>query len=326
MTVRRYGRYYWCDFMVEGKRYRKSLKVNDKSLAQKIETKFRDEIISDRWFHKEPAQDKTFKDLIDKFHSGQYISEKSFAAYESVLKSLEIFFGETPLKNFSPKLVEDFKLWMINKGHKPNTIIHKLKILKRLFNLAVNNWQWFEKNPISNFKIGSTINRERRLTGEEEEKLFSSSPLWLREFISFTLNTGFRRGETLSLSWKDVDLHNRVIHLKNTKNQVPLSIPMNDVVFNLLKEKSKVRNLNNDRIFPFSIGVLEPHFRKVCSEAGISNLHIHDLRHSFASKLIEKGVDVSIVQKLLNHKNLTMTQRYLHHNYETLRSAVSKLS
>lgn len=147
----------------------------------------------------------------------------------------------------------------------------------------------------------------------------------------FALNTGMRRGEILSLTWKGVDLFRKTVTVFLSKNGERRTIPINETVFNLLKEKSKVRQLSTHLVFysraysGINVHNLRRAFISVLSKTGIENFHFHDLRHTFATRLVQKGVDIYKVQRLLGHKTPTMTQRYAHHYPESLRDGVDVL-
>ena len=106
---------------------------------------------------------------------------------------------------------------------------------------------------------------------------------------------------------------------------------MNEVVFELLKAKSKVRSIKTDLVFPSTVGTkkgernLRTMFEKAVKKADVEDFRFHGLRHTFATRLVQSGKDLYQVQSLLSHKTLSMTQRYAHHYPESLREAVRVL-
>jgi integrase len=166
--------------------------------------------------------------------------------------------------------------------------------------------------------------RDRWLTAEEEENLLKVCPSWLGELVIFALNTGMRVGEIISLKWKGVDLFRKTVTVFRSKNKEPRTIPINETVFEMLKNKVKVRSISG-LVFhsPFHtklhITSIDHAFKKALKMAGIENFHFHDLRHSFATR---SGRDLYKVQRLLGHKSPTMTQRYAHHYPGSPRDAV----
>jgi integrase len=91
----------------------------------------------------------------------------------------------------------------------------------------------------------------------------------------------------------------------------------------MLKNINKVVDISR-RVFPISVRSLREAFDKTLSKVGISDFHFHDLRHTFATRLVQNGVDVYKVKELLGHRTITM--RYAHHYPESLRSSVSVLN
>jgi integrase len=144
------------------------------------------------------------------------------------------------------------------------------------------------------------------------------------------LNTGMRKGEILSLEWSQIDLDNRTIRIDNSKTkQGERRIPMNDTVWNLLSGLEQ--NRKGEFVFPSPRGAdgrMRDHkkgFWKAIKLAGIDHIRFHDMRHSFASKLVRAGVDLITVQHLLGHSKITMTARYAHSLADAKIEAVKKL-
>ena len=106
---------------------------------------------------------------------------------------------------------------------------------------------------------------------------------------------------------------------------------MAGTVLQVLKEKTKVRSLEMDRVFcskiftPMESGHLRRAFRLALRKVRIEDFHFHDLRHTFATRLVQAGVDMYKVQRLLGHESPIMTQRYAHHYPESLRDGVEIL-
>ncbi|MBF0466713.1 MAG: site-specific integrase [Nitrospirae bacterium] len=207
----------------------------------------------------------------------------------------------------------------------------ELELLRAALNIALREWEWIETNPFWKIKIDQPKgHKERWLTNQEEERLLSVSPQWLSEFIVFALNTGMRREELLSLTWTRVDLQRMVVILIETKNGENRTVPLNQLAFEVLQRKSIIRNIS-DYVFPSQNGKkiiarnLLRAFYVARTKANLQDVRIHDLRHTFASRLVQAGVDLYVVKELLGHKSFKMTSRYAHHNSESLRHGVDVL-
>jgi integrase len=203
--------------------------------------------------------------------------------------------------------------------------------MKKAFNLAIKEWEWIEKNPVARVSMEVENNkRDRWLTDEEEERLLKVCPSWLRELVAFALNTGMRLGEIISLEWKGVDLFRKTVTVFKSKNKEPRTIPINKIVFEMLKDRARVMSISG-LVFPSPIHIklhvtsVDHAFRKAVEKAKIKDLHFHDLRHTFATRVAQSGKDLYQVQRLLGHKSPSMTQRYAHHSPESLRDAVEVL-
>lgn len=139
------------------------------------------------------------------------------------------------------------------------------------------------------------------------------------------LYTGCRESEVLTLKWKDVHLEDGYLYLEDSKVGVR-TIPLNE------KAKEIIRSLEQKEgnLYVFCGGVPGQHlketkttWRKVRELAGISDVRLHDLRHSFASFALKKGVDLYTVSKLLGHKNIATTTRYAHLELDHLKKATN---
>jgi integrase len=198
-----------------------------------------------------------------------------------------------------------------------------------MYNVARKRWKWAKDNPVSDgeleFLIGSRNSRDRWLTIEDEHALLlnATNPEWLRPLLITALHTGMRRGEILELTWKDIDFPRRLLRVERSKNGEKRSIPLSQTLHDTLKA-IRVRNISG-RVFPISFRSLRVVHDETLEQLGIADFHFHDLRHTFATRLVQRGVDLYKVLKLLGHKSIVMTQRYAHHYPESLRSSVEVL-
>ncbi len=173
--------------------------------------------------------------------------------------------------------------------------------------------------------------RIRWLSDEEEERLrfviARSFPEHMPEF-DFALNTGLRRGKQYGLTWECVDLGRRVVAIPRSKNGRLRHVPVNTVALAALEEL-RWRSNNRGRVFRSLRG--EPlagprhWFEPAVREARIKDFSWHCLRHTFASRLVMRGVDIRTVQELMGHQSIAMTVRYSHLAPRHLLAAVERL-
>ncbi len=325
--------FYWMTFRVNGRKIAESTKTQNKKLADRIYSKKVTEIAEGRYFANE-ARKRTFEELKDRYmteHSKIYKSETSYQRDISTFKNLSNFFNGKTLAEITPASITEYKTSRQKKGVKTATIAKELETLRNALNLAYRAWEWLTENPFLKVKIEKANNKiERFLTAEEEKRLLDASPAWLQEIITFALHTGARREEIISLKWFDVDLFKRAVTFLKTKNKEIRTVPLNQTVIDLLKRKSKVKSISG-YVFPSQAGTkrigknLYREFQLARKRARLEDVRIHDLRHTFATRLAQAGVDLYTISKLLGHKTLVMTTRYSHHNTESIRHGVDIL-
>lgn len=154
---------------------------------------------------------------------------------------------------------------------------------------------------------------------------------FLKPLVIVSLNTGIRRGEAFDLTWPDVDLGHGMITIQRAaaKSGKARHIPLNDAALDTL---TAWRDQSGDQGLVFKsprgggrLYSIKKAWAEVLGEAGIAGFRWHDLRHTFASKLVQAGVDLNTVRELLGHSDIKMTLRYAHLSPESKRAAVSKL-
>jgi integrase len=248
-----------------------------------------------------------------------------------LFKHLSGFFGGLTVAELTPARISEYKSFRRTEGAKPATLSRELEVLRHALNLAVREWEWLDRSPFEKIRIDKFNNKvERWLTREEEKRLLEVSPLWLREIIIFALNTGMRENEILSLQWPQVDLCRRTATLLETKNKEIRTAPLNQTVCQMLSVKGKIRHISG-YVSTSQAGTkidarnLLRAFYKAREEAKLEDVRFHDLRHSFATRLVQENIDLYVVQKLMGHKSITMTMRYAHHHSESLRHGVDIL-
>jgi integrase len=176
--------------------------------------------------------------------------------------------------------------------------------------------------------------RTRYLTMEEEEALLNqlTGPrAHLRPIVLLAIYTGMRKGEIFNLQWSDIDFQRGFLRVAKSKNGRDRWIPMNRLVSDALDELRENADVDNPLIFPSiktggRIVDIKKGFSKACREAGLVNLHFHDLRHTTATRLGEDGTDITTIAEFLGHTDLRMTARYTHATDRNLRAAADGLA
>jgi integrase len=155
----------------------------------------------------------------------------------------------------------------------------------------------------------------------------------LRPITILALNTGLRRGELFGLQWRDVDLGAQRLTVRGAAAKTGLTrhVPLNTEAIETLRgwRTCSTPNTEDAYVFPGPDGnrmtTLKTSWAKVSKAAQLSDFTFHDLRHTFASKLVQLGVDLNTVRELLGHSDIKMTLRYAHLAPEHKAAAVAKL-
>lgn len=326
------GDVWWMYFTYQGQQVRKSTGTADRRLAYAILSKVKVQIIEGQYFEKAVAQSHTFTELMDRYEKEHVLRKLSHRGVKGYMNNLRAFFGDRTLADITPRLIVAYKNKRYEDGKAPATINRELANLKKAFNLALREWEWCHQNPVTRVSMEKENNkRDRWLSEDEESRLLSACAPWLHDLVTFALHTGMRMGEILELTWRGVDFPRRTVTVMRSKNGERRTIPVNETVLRVLKEKAKVRSLVSDLVFcskaftSMESGHLRRSFRLALSKAKIEQFHFHDLRHTFATRLVQAGIDLYKVQQLLGHKSPIMTQRYAHHYPESLRDGVEIL-
>jgi len=232
------------------------------------------------------------------------------------------FFGKLYLDEITPRHIEEYRSMRLKKI-KPITTNRELALLKGMFTKAID-YGYVTANPVKKVKMipEGDCARERILTQEEEGRLMAEAVPHLRPFLVIALNSGMRRGEILKLAWSEIDFRNRLVHVIKTKRNKNRVVPMNNILYRTLQDLRSEAN-GSWRVYPLKH--VQGAFETARTKADLSGLRLHDLRHTFATRLIQSGVDVFTVQKLLGHSTITMTMRYVHSFEAQMRDAVSLL-
>lgn len=326
------GKVWWMAITYKGNRIRKSTETTNKKMAEAIIAKVTVKIIEGQFFDTLQEKERTFDEMMARYMKEHLVKTRSMKCNNFYLKNLLPFFGHYTLAEITPKRIAEYKSRRYAQGKAPATINRELAAMKAAFNLAIKEWEWCRDNPMSKVSMEKENNqRDRWLSLEEEEGLLKTCPSWIKEIVSFALHTGMRRGEILGLTWAGVDLFRKTVTVFRSKNGERRTIPLNRTMIHLLKEKLKVRALKTNLVFhskahtEIDVNNLRRAFCSALKKNGIQDFRFHDLRHTFATRLVQAGIDLYKVQRLLGHKSPIMTQRYAHHYPESLRDGVEIL-
>ena len=334
-------------FQLNGKEYYRACKgAVDKKTALEYEAIVKSEIMRGNLGILDNKPKPTLKNAIQIYLEYSECNKKS---YKCDIRSTAVFldyFGNVNLQDITPARIEDFKRDVKNStGNKNATINRYLQALSKMLNIAVAN-ELINKNPMwSVKKLKENNYKTRVLSAEEEKRLFAEIErgyevvgrertkktiypyLHLKPIIICALQTGMRRGEIFNLKWSNVDFEYGFIELLETKSGKSRKIPISSKMLKVLEEvknNSEYVFINKDTGLPYNN--VKKSFHSVLEKADIKDFRFHDLRHTAATRMLEKGADIRTVQEILGHSSVSVTERYTHTNAKNKKNAIELLS
>ena len=248
---------------------------------------------------------------------------------------LKAEFGDLRLNQITRQHIQTFHTRMSDEGLAPATSNHYLKLLKHSLNLAID-WDMLETNPASRIPLFHEDNQvENLLSDEQLERLMMVLKTDENRNVCliaiFLLSTGVRLNEALQAKWSQVDQKNRVwrIPASNSKSKRTRAVPLNDSaldVLNQLTTRDRYENLfvNFQTQLPYT--TISKVWGRLRKKADLNFLRIHDLRHQFASFLVNSGQTLFMVQQILGHSSPAVSQRYSHLSTKTMMEAANTAS
>ena len=288
------------------------------------------------------------------------IKPRSYNKYEAFITlHINPILGNTPITEITSNMLQDFILQKLENGNlktnKPlsvNTVFGIVSVLKQAFKLALT-LDLIPKDPTVAIKLPQQQEKEIQALTRDEQKRIEEYCLKQTKNnyigIIICLYTGIRLGELLALTWDDIDFEKKFLFIKKTayklkingKNQMVIDkpktkksnriIPLPDKLINLLqltKNKStsdyilstKTNNMVDIRSYQRT-------FESILNKCGIKHYNFHCLRHTFATRALELGMDIKTLSEILGHTNVAITlNRYAHSLLEYKIQEMNKIS
>ncbi|MCB2215128.1 MAG: site-specific integrase [Desulfobulbaceae bacterium] len=333
-------------FGAKGKKYRVVVSEGGKrfskiapnlELAKKLETKLKAKIFEGNFDLK--AKEIPILKSIWKHYKNKYSHKnRSWKNTEYIYhKHIEIRFANKRLNEIEPLHIESFKINLeksVSKRGKPYSaasIKHIIFLISRMYSLANDLSLYQGPNPakVTLKKINLDNEVDSSLSQNQVFSLLTTLDKWPNResanFIKFLIYTGMRRSELFRLIWSDIDFEKRTVLIRAPKGNKTMKIPLSDNAIDVLKEIDRKEGVES--VFPGRDGTERKDFKgpwnRIKVIAGIPNsFRLHDIRHHFATTLINEGVDLYTVGQLLTHKSTSTTKRYAHLRDGTMREAI----
>ncbi|ELH3241176.1 site-specific integrase [Salmonella enterica] len=351
MSLFRRGEIWYASYSLPGgRRIKESLGTSDKRLATELHDKrkaelwrvdrlgdFPDVTFDDacmRWLE-EKAEKKSLKD--DRSRMAFWLAHFEGVRLKDVTEQ-KIYSAVNKMSNRKQLEIWKIKAAVAQKNGEPapvysakpvttSTKAKHLALMKAILRAAERDWKWLEKAPV--IKIPSVRNkRVRWLEKEEAKRLIDECPEPLKSVVKFALATGLRKSNIMNLEWQQIDMQRRVawVNPEDSKSNRAIGVALNDTACKVLRDQI---GKHHKWVFVHTTaakradGASTPAVRKMridsktswlsaCRRAGIEDFRFHDLRHTWASWLIQSGVPLSVLQEMGGWESIEMVRRYAH--------------
>jgi len=336
------GVWYFCK-QYGGRKAQGCLGTDRKTMAVELyERQHLPKILDGSWW-KEPVAEPSMKEVIKKYMNEVSPMQKGHRRNLEIAQHFYDFFGDSLVSDVTTSKLSSYKarrltgeiIYGRGKGKRAgeSTVKKEFAFLRMVFNKAVNEWRedwggWFSRhseNPVRPVIKGlADRKRVRYVLADEAERLaveLRQSKLGcLPEMVIVGCQTGMRESNIVNLLVSQCDFRNGLIIKpgEEMKGGEPFAIKMTTTVKETLQGVIRSRRLINPFVFTdgqgkaFSVNTVSMAFRRACKRANVADLRFHDLRHDFATLLINSGASLYQVQHALSHADPRMTQRYAH--------------
>ena len=291
---------------------------------------------------------------------------RSLAAPKGFLKTLSAYFGKRLLRSITYGDIRTFRNTRLktptmrekDENGKPigqrsvASVNREIALLRSMLNVAQQE-KWIDRNPMKNGKslvsVTEEHKRERVLTYEEEDCLLAACGArtivctrkgkeqkqndsgkkrkHLRAIIIAAIDTGMRKGELLKLKWRDVDFENGVINVlaSNTKTMKEREVGLSERLRLELKQLFEQSPQDLDALV-FGLSDVKKSFESARDAADLPDVRFHDLRHTYATRLVAANIPITEIADALGHQQLSTTFRYTNQTRESTKRIADALN
>jgi integrase len=308
---------WYMNIVVNGVRIAKSTGKSTKKEAKQVEALERQRIIDEAIATPQQRASRMLlsevvKELYDVRWKYNKDSKNSLARAEKVVEIV----GDKPIGDVNQETVRKLILHLQGRKNKPATVNRTLEVLKTMLKYKKMEWDYIKLAKVPKGRI-------RVVTTEEEQQvveLFRETTHTSRRYfypdmgdlVICLVDTGCRLGEILKLKYKDINFEHNLISIWINKGGIPRSIPMTKRVRNILEARRAI-----DGVQPFHLtnDMCVTAWQWVRKQMGLEHdkeFVLHALRHTCASRMLAKGVDLVTIKEFLGHADIQTTMRYAH--------------
>jgi integrase len=335
------SKFWWMKFTFDGELVQQSTKVANKRDALTIEAAFRHELALGRIGIKPKGKTPTFKQAVADFLKMSELEHaqkpNSFVRIEYACNPLKQFFGETKVDRIEREDVEKFILWRSRQTSRKtkdlitrDSINNELIALKTIFRRLVSR-EVISKSPAADIKQLAANDRSFHVLTPDEEKIYllaCSQPL--QDVASLMLETGMRPVEIYKLKRQAVNLEKGFLQIENGKTKSSnRKVWLSDKALNVLRVR--IENCKGNYLFPrndkdndaplFQINKIHV---KTVNRIGLK-FRLYDLRHTFATRVLDNGTDLLTLASMLGHSSLNHVMRYAHPSETRKNEAIQQM-
>lgn len=311
MSLFKRGRVWWIDFTTpSGERIRDSARTKDKAQAQELHDKLK----SDAWrvctLGEKPKRtwdEAAYKWLIESQHKATHEEDKA------KIRWLQTFFRGRLLMEIDREFIG--KVGSIKAEQSSQSTANRyLALIRAILRKAAYDWEWIDKPP--KVKLYREAKRRIRwITPAQAQTLLGELPKHQQDVVLFALATGLRQSNVIELEWSQVDLARGVawIHADQAKGRRDIHVSLSSLALAVLRRQV---GKHESRVFTYQGNPIAwantRAWRNALKRAGIADFRWHDLRHTWASWLVQHGTPLYVVQEMGAWQSAEMVRRYAH--------------
>jgi integrase len=321
---------FYMNFTVEGVRVTRSTGKFTKKEAKLVEAVEKKRLMVDGALSpREKRARMKFSEAIKKVYDERWKHNKDGLKSYRTMELVMGLIGDQPISKIDEDIVAHLVLMMEGKGNKPATINRSLAGLKTVLKYHKQPWEHIKLKKESKGRI-RVLSKEEELAvidllrNQDHASKRSYFPE-VADMVEVLVDTGCRLSEVLNLKYEDINLGTNLITIWINKGDKPRSLPMTERVRTILE-----RRRSQEAVKPFTIARDQAErawswTRKRMGLVGDLEFVMHSLRHTCATRLIDKGIDLYTVKEWLGHSTIQVTERYAHLNPEKLVHAATVL-